>query len=123
MLLREGYNGTFAPFLRELTRRAALSHLVMQSPFGEIPTGGRSSQHQWNEAVSALAWEIAASEAKERGDDAQACVFKRAAHLAAESVARWQRVDGPFKGSLSIIKNCAWAAHARARVWAHGCGY
>jgi len=105
MLLREGYNGTFAPFLRELTRRAALSHLVMQSPFGEIPTGGRSSQHQWNEAVSAMAWEIAASEAKERGDDAQACVFKRAAHLAAESVARWQRVDGPYKGSLSIIKN------------------
>jgi curved DNA-binding protein CbpA len=52
-------------------------------------------------------------QAKERGDDAQACVFKRAAHLAAESVARWQRVDGPFKGSLSIIKNCAWAA-ARA---------
>ena len=105
VLLREGYNGTFQPFLRELTRRAALSHLVMQSPFGEIPTGGRSSQLQWNEAVSALAWEIAASEARERGDDAQACVFKRAAHLAGESVARWQRKSGPFNGSLSIIKN------------------
>jgi len=105
MLLREGYDGTFAPFLRELTRRAALSHLLMQSPFGEIPTGGRSSQHQWNEAVSALAFEIAASEAHERGDDAQACVFKRAAHLAGESVARWQRTSGPYSGSLSIIKN------------------
>ena len=28
----------------------------MQSPWGEIPTGGRSSQHTWNEAVSALAY-------------------------------------------------------------------
>ncbi len=105
VLLREGYNGTFAPFLRELTRRAALSHLLMQSPWGEIPTGGRSSQHQWNEAVSALAYEIFASQAKADGDDSLACVFKRAAHLSLESVARWQRTSGPYKGSLSIIKN------------------
>ena len=105
VLLKEGYNGTFAPFLRELTRRAALSHLLMQSPWGEIPTGGRSSQHQWNEAVSALAYEIAASDAQARGDGALACVFKRAAHLSLESVARWQRTSGPYKGSLSIIKN------------------
>ena len=105
VLLKEGYNGTFAPFLRELTRRAALTHLLMQSPWGEIPTGGRSSQHQWNEAVSALAYEIFASDAHARGDDALACVFKRAAHLSLESVARWQRTGGPYKGSLSIIKN------------------
>ena len=105
VLLREGDNGTFEPVLRELTRRASLSHLLMQSPFGEIPTGGRSSQHQWNEAVSALAYEIEASSAMARGDAALACVFKRAAHLAGESVARWQRTSGQFAGSLSIIKN------------------
>ena len=56
--------------------------------------------------MSALAWEIEASAANARGDAALACVFKRAAHLAGESVARWQRTSGgPFNGSLSIIKN------------------
>ena len=44
VLLKEGYNGTFAPLIREITRRAALTHLLMQSPWGDMPTGGRSSQ-------------------------------------------------------------------------------
>ena len=105
VLMREGYNGTFAPLLTELNRRAAFSHLIMQSPMGEIPTGGRSSQHQWNEAVSCLAYEIFASYSKALGDDSSACQFKRAAHLSAESVARWQNKDGPFKGALQIVKN------------------
>jgi len=101
MLMREGYNGSFAPFLTEFNRRAAYTHLLMQSPKGEIPTGGRSSQHQWNEAVSAMAYEIYASYAHAAGDDAAACQFKRAAHLAAESVARWQNANG----ALQIVKN------------------
>lgn len=41
VLLHEGYNGTFAPIIAELMERAAWSHLLMQSPIGEIPTGGR----------------------------------------------------------------------------------
>ena len=105
VLMREGYNGKFASLLTELNRRAAFSHLIMQSPMGEIPTGGRSSQHQWNEAVSCLAYEIFASYSKALGDDSSACQFKRAAHLSAESVARWQNKDGPYKGALQIVKN------------------
>ena len=101
VLLREGYNGTHAPFLREMMRRAALSHLLMQSPWGEIPTGGRSSQHQWNEAVSALAYEIWSSWSAAAGDSASACMFKRAARLAHGSVRRWQNAGG----ELQIVKN------------------
>jgi len=105
VLMREGYSGKFAPLLTELNKRAAYSHLLMQNPRGEIPTGGRSSQHQWNEAVSCLAYEIFASYSKSAGDDTAACQFKRAAHLSAESVMRWQNQDGPYKGALQIVKN------------------
>ena len=105
VLMREGYTGQFAPLLTELNKRAAYSHLLMQNPRGEIPTGGRSSQHQWNEAVSCLAYEIFASYSKSAGDDSAACQFKRAAHLSAESVMRWQNQDGPYKGALQIVKN------------------
>jgi hypothetical protein len=101
VLLREGYNGTFEPFLSEITRRAAWSHMLMQSPRGEIPTGGRSSQHQWNEAVSALAYEIFAAKYNAEGDAAAACMFKRAAHKSLESVKRWQNPSG----DVQIVKN------------------
>jgi hypothetical protein len=33
----------------ELLRRSAWTSLLLQSPHGELPTGARSSQHQWNE--------------------------------------------------------------------------
>jgi hypothetical protein len=46
-MLREGYDGEWMATLNETTTRAAWSHLLMQSPWGEIPTGGRSSQHSW----------------------------------------------------------------------------
>ena len=101
VLLREGYSGVHAPFLREMMRRAALTHLLMQSPWGEIPTGGRSSQHQWNEAVSALAYEIWSAWSAASGDAALACMFKRAARLAHGSVRRWQNAGG----ELQIVKN------------------
>eukprot|EP00049_Salpingoeca_infusionum_P011697 m.204114 g.204114 ORF g.204114 m.204114 type:complete len:137 (+) comp15006_c0_seq4:85-495(+) len=51
VMLGYGYNSTNATMYWELNRRAAWVSLLMQSPFGELPTGGRSSQHQWNEAV------------------------------------------------------------------------
>ena len=100
-MLREGYNGTYEPLLREVVRRAAWSHMLMQSPWGEIPTGGRSSQHQWNEAVSALAYEIFATQSAAAGDAQAACMFQRAAHLSHASVRRWQNPTG----ELQIVKN------------------
>lgn len=101
VMLKEGYNLTWAPFINETVTRGAWSHMLMQSPWGEIPTGGRSSQHTWNEAVSALAYEIFASHYNDIGDTQSACMFKRAAHLSHGSVRRWQNPDG----SLQIVKN------------------
>ena len=38
----------------------------MQSPNGELPTGGRSAQHQWNEAQQCVSYEIWAVSSGER---------------------------------------------------------
>lgn len=54
IMLDRGYNGPNASDYWELNRRGAWTSLLMQSPWGEMPTGGRSSQHSWNEAVSCV---------------------------------------------------------------------
>ena len=102
VMLREGYNGSHAPLLEEVTARAAWTHLLMQSPWGEIPTGGRSSQHTWNEAVSAVAYEVFATKFAAAGDAASACMFQRAARQSHAAVRRWQ---DPATGLLQIVKN------------------
>ena len=66
VLVRGGYNTSsksggpwpWAADMQELTRRAGWTHLLMQSPWGEVMTGGRSSQHTWNEACSAVTYEV-----------------------------------------------------------------
>lgn len=102
-MVRAGYNTSStlpgAPWpaaadLQELMRRAAWTHLLMQSPWGEILTGGRSSQHAWNEACSAVTYEVYAGIAAEAGDTGAACIFKRAARQSLAVVARWQNADG-----------------------------
>jgi len=79
--------------------------LFMQSPSGECPTGGRSAQHIWNEAQTAVTCEIfAAQYARHRdapGALARAGAFKRAAHLSLRSIERWLRPDG----SGFVVKN------------------
>jgi len=95
------YTGKYMDLLNNLTFRAVWSHALMQSPWGEIPTGGRSSQHQWNEAVSALAYETFTHKYVAAGDMARACVLQRAAHLSLASVKSWQNPTG----ELQIIKN------------------
>jgi len=107
VMLRQGFANatTFGPIasdIAELMRRSAWTNLLIQSPWGEIPTGGRSSQHQWNEAASAAIDEITAQELAEAGDAAGACMFKRAAHLSLQSVARWVNESS---GALFIVKN------------------
>jgi hypothetical protein len=110
-MLKEGYNGVHAPFLTESTTRAAWSHMLMQSPWGEIPTGGRSSQHQWNEAVQTLAYEIQATRFKAAGDNQAACMFQRAARLSHASLRRWQNSgaaghgNASMSGALQVVKN------------------
>ncbi|MFA0751220.1 MAG: hypothetical protein SLRJCFUN_001623 [Candidatus Fervidibacter sp.] len=100
-MLERGYAGKFQSELRELLERAAWTSLLMQSPLGELPTGGRSAQHQWNEAMQCVTYEIWARRKWREGDKVAARAFKRAAHLALQSVKRWVRPSG----ELWIVKN------------------
>lgn len=93
-ILAEGYSGPLVEFYRERLWRGAWTSLFMQSPFGECPTGGRSAQHIWNEAQTAVTYEIYASQYARQGKMAEAGAFKRAAHLAVKCIQRWLRPDG-----------------------------
>jgi rhamnogalacturonyl hydrolase YesR len=96
-----GYKGKHTEPLAEQLRRAAITSLFMQSPTGELPTGGRSSHHQWNEAEQCVTYEIFANHYAKAGDPQLASVFKRAARLALSSIQRWQRPSG----ELQVLKN------------------
>lgn len=100
-MVSHGYAGKYANQLREVLRRGALTSLFMQSPAGELPAGGRSAQHQWNEAEQCVTYEIYAEQAVHNGDTELASVFKRAAHLALRSMNRWIRPSG----EMWIVKN------------------
>ncbi|XP_065838402.1 uncharacterized protein [Oscarella lobularis] len=101
VMLEWGYNLSHAENLSVLLPRGAFVSLLMQSPWGELPTGGRSSQHQWNEAVQTVTYEIYARNMAKLGDLVMAKAFKRAAHLALKSVRRWINPAG----GLFIVKN------------------
>ncbi|HEV2292862.1 MAG TPA: glycoside hydrolase family 88 protein [Tepidisphaeraceae bacterium] len=102
-LIASGYRGARSSDLAEMLRRGALTSLFMQSPAGELPTGGRSAHHQWNEAQQCVTYEIYAAKSLADGDKEMAGVFKRAARLALGSMFRWQRPSG----ELWIVKNRA----------------
>ncbi len=100
-MLAAGFQGKNTDKLGEVLDRGAMTSLFMQSPSGELPTGGRSAHHQWNEAEQCLTYEIYAAKAKQKGDEQTAGVYKRAAHLALGSIKRWVRPSG----ELWIVKN------------------
>jgi hypothetical protein len=100
-MLAHGYDRALAKELGEVLRRGAITSLFMQSPTGELPAGGRSAHHQWNEAEQAVTYEIYGARAKEAGDDVVARAFKRGARLALASMFRWQRPSG----EMQIVKN------------------
>lgn len=110
-LMAAGYQGAYAIELEEMLRRGALTSLFMQSPWGELPAGGRSAQHQWNEAQQCVIFEIFAARAHQEGDDFLAAIFKRGAHLALASMLRWVRPSG----EMQIIKN--WVDPARMHAY------
>ncbi|WP_284285521.1 hypothetical protein [Alicyclobacillus fastidiosus] len=103
LILLHGYNGRFRKQLQECFRRGTFTSLFLQSPLGEMPTGGRSAQHQWNEAQQAFQFELAAKFHAKQGDLRIAGAFKRAAHLSVASIRRWTRPSG----ELNVVKNHA----------------
>jgi hypothetical protein len=100
-LLDEGYLGRHAAVLEELVERGAWMSLFMQSPFGDLPCGGRSAHHQWNEAQQAVTFESWASRFARRGDAAAAGACKSAASWSLWSIVRWHRPSD----ALWIVKN------------------
>jgi hypothetical protein len=100
-LLARGYNGPYWQELDETLRRGAITSLFMQSPLGELPAGGRSAHHQWNEAQQCVTFEIYSARALAAGDRELAAYFKRAARLALKSMRRWVRPSG----EMQIVKN------------------
>jgi len=100
-ILHKGYRGQFYPACRDLIWKGAWMSLFMQSPFGELPTGYRSSHHIWNEAESAVTYEIYAAHYARTGRSAEAGAMKRAARLSLASIKQWIRPDG----SGYIVKN------------------
>ncbi len=88
MLTHFGYRGRHLPWIDEATRRGALAQLLYTSVTGQMPYGGRSNQYHIMEAMAATVCEM---EARRYGNERPeyAGAFKRAAHLAATSVASW----------------------------------
>ncbi|HXG23220.1 MAG TPA: hypothetical protein VNJ09_01600, partial [Chthonomonadales bacterium] len=101
VMLERGYTGRHRVVLEECIERGAWTSLLMQSPCGEWPTGGRSAQHQWNEAMQCVTYEVWARRKRREGDMVAASAFKRAARLALQSIRRWVRPSG----ELWIVKN------------------
>ena len=100
-LMDEGYRGPQAAALETVLDRGAWASLLMQSPWGELPCGGRSAHHQWNEAEQAVTCESFARRFAARGDQVAARACKRAARLSARSITRWVRPSG----ELWVVKN------------------
>ena len=100
-ILADGYHGSEFDFWREAAWRGAWSSLLVQAPDGEIPVGGRSAQHIWNEPESAAIWERYATAYAKVGKVHEAGMFKRAAHLALREANRW--IDD--QGRPQIAKN------------------
>ncbi|MBN1127851.1 MAG: hypothetical protein JXA71_02620, partial [Chitinispirillaceae bacterium] len=74
-----GYQGNDYQELRLRLCRGAWTGLLYQSPFGEVPTGMRSSHHFWNEAYAAFNYEVWAAHFARAGKPQIAGAFKRAA--------------------------------------------
>lgn len=66
-ILVEGYDGACKDFYSRKLLDGAWTSIFMQSPYGEVPTGGRSAQHIWNEAAAAVTYEIYASQYASQG--------------------------------------------------------
>lgn len=89
LALWAGYRGKYFDQLSEMLKRGSLAQLLYQSPTGECPFGGRSSQQNFNEASFAFICEFEAGRWGEKEDLVMAGAFKRAASLAINSIEKY----------------------------------
>lgn len=123
LIATNGYDGDFYRDLRTCVSRGAWTGLLYQSPFGEVPTGMRSSHHFWNEADAAINYELWATQYARAGKPEIAGAFKRAAMLSLESVNAWFRSDGsgyvtkaryPIESEWGYM---AYSSHTQYNLW------
>ena len=88
-LLWFGYDGKWAKPIEDALNRSGEMTLLMQSAAYQIPYGGRSNQFLHNEALQTSLCEYEAVRCKMRGDLQKAGVYKRAAHLSAQTLKRY----------------------------------
>ena len=80
-LIARGYRGPYCRELTETLRRASVTSLFLQSPSGELPAGGRSAHHQWNEAEQCVTYEIYSARALRDGDNELAVLLQTRPHI------------------------------------------
>ncbi|KAH0476108.1 MAG: hypothetical protein KVP17_003339 [Porospora cf. gigantea B] len=86
--------------LQDALQRGGVSSLFLQSPSGELPTGGRSSLHTWNEAAQSLVFEARALRARSEYPELEP-IFRRAARRSLLSIKHWVRDTG----DVWVVKN------------------
>jgi len=89
MMLEHGYAGRYAGWARETLRTGALTTLLMVSPTGVAPFGGRSAQYHMQEGMLAYLAEWQARQEAAAGKARPAGALRRMALASAEAVARW----------------------------------
>jgi hypothetical protein len=100
-ILSRGYRGPRFAAYRDQLWRGAWTSLFMMSPSGELPAGGRSAHHIWNEAEAAVTYELYAAAYARAGHPVEAGVFKHAARLSLGAVLAWTPPEGPGR----VVKN------------------
>ncbi|MCJ8011797.1 hypothetical protein MUG84_08585 [Paenibacillus sp. KQZ6P-2] len=114
-ILEAGYEGAAAVLLKVLLHRGAKTMLFTQSVTGSSSCGGRSNQLLWNELSFVHICEREAAYCLRYGDLFWAGTFKRAAHLAYQSILRW--VEDPagfrlFKNRFPIAERVGYEFYA-----------
>jgi hypothetical protein len=135
IIATNGYQGNYYQDLRNCVIRGAWTGLLYQSPFGEVPTGMRSSHHWWNEADAAINYELWAAQYAKAGKPLIAGAFKRAAMLSLKTIQSWHRSDGsgfvtkaryPIDSQWGYMTYSShtqynlWTASALAMAWQYG---
>ncbi|MDD5598904.1 MAG: hypothetical protein PHV82_13230 [Victivallaceae bacterium] len=88
-LLHAGYQGRFLDELKEISRRAGFTAMLMQSVTGQAPFGGRSNQYHFVEGHLACFFETRADFCHRNGDFKLAGMYRRSARNALKSVIPW----------------------------------
>ncbi|WP_373497611.1 hypothetical protein [Aquiflexum sp.] len=104
-LTLDGYDGPAASEIKKAVRKGTAITLLLQAPDGQAPSNGRTDNHVFNDVLYLLGFEAMAEDALQMGDSLLAGRYRRGAYLAFQSIKRWQREDGDWKGSFFVTKN------------------